>query len=174
HALNGILVFRRTKAEPVIAAELPDQIDELDRCAMTPEQIGMYQALLDALVTGTNLEEGEKPRQGQILAAITALKQICNHPSAYQRDDKPLAGRSGKLARLEEIVDSVFAADERLLVFTHFAEWGVRLAEYLTERTGKPIACYHGGGLRGGRGPNITRLLGSGGGGAAGWSPRGR
>src|SRR5205823_908744 len=60
-------------------------------------------------------------------------------------DDKPLAGRSGKLARLEEIVDSVFAADERLLVFTHFAEWGVRLAEYLTERTGKPITCYHGG-----------------------------
>jgi len=145
HALNGLLVFRRTKAEPIIADELPDQIDELDHCAMTPEQIGMYQALLDALVTGSALEAGEKPRQGQILAAITALKQICNHPSAYQRDDKPLAGRSGKLARLEEIVDSVFSADERLLVFTHFAEWGVRLAEYLTERTGKPIACYHGG-----------------------------
>src|SRR4029077_16651912 len=145
HALNGILVFRRTKAEPVIAAELPDQIDELDRCAMTPEQIGMYQALLDALVTGTNLEEGEKPKQGQILAAITALKQICNHPSAYQRDDQPLAGRSGKLARLEEIVDAVFAAGERVLVFTHFAEWGVRLAEHLTERTGTPVACYHGG-----------------------------
>ncbi len=53
HALNGILVFRRTKAEPMIADELPDQIDELDHCAMTPEQIGMYQALLDALVTGT-------------------------------------------------------------------------------------------------------------------------
>jgi SNF2 family DNA or RNA helicase len=145
HALNGILVFRRTKAEPIIADELPDQIDELDHCAMTPEQIGMYQALLDALVTGSALEEGEKPRQGQILAAITALKQICNHPSAYQRDDEPLQGRSGKLARLEEIVDSVFSADERVLIFTHFAEWGVRLAEYLSERTGIPIACYHGG-----------------------------
>jgi hypothetical protein len=145
HALNGILVFRRTKAEPMIAEELPDQIDELDHCAMTPEQIGMYQALLDALVTGTTLEEGEKPRQGQILAAITALKQICNHPSAYQRDDEPLEGRSGKLARLEEIVDNVFAAEERVLVFTHFAEWGVRLAEYLTEKTGEPVACYHGG-----------------------------
>src|SRR5205085_12003123 len=102
HALNGLLVFRRTKAEPIIAEELPDQIDELDHCAMTPEQIGMYQALLDALVTGSAVAEGEKPRQGQILAAITGLKQICNHPSAYQRDDKPLAGRSGKLARLEE------------------------------------------------------------------------
>ena len=44
------------------------------------------------------MPEGEEPRKGQILAAITALKQICNHPSAYQHDDRPLAGRSGKLA----------------------------------------------------------------------------
>ena len=109
-ALNGILVFRRTKAEPEIAAELPDQIDELDHCAMTPEQIGLYQAVLDKLVVGADLPEGEEPRKGQILAAITALKQICNHPTAYERDDRPLAGRSGKLARLEEIVDTVFAA----------------------------------------------------------------
>jgi SNF2-related domain/SNF2 Helicase protein/Helicase conserved C-terminal domain len=150
-ALNGILVFRRTKVEPEIAAELPDQIDELDHCAMTPEQIGLYQAVLDKLVTGTELATGEQPRKGQILAAITALKQICNHPWAYQHDDRPLAGRSGKLARLEEIVDAVFAAGERVLVFTHFAEWGVRLADHLTERTGIPIACYHGGLARGTR-----------------------
>lgn len=144
-ALNGILVFRRTKAEPVIAAELPDRIDEVDHCSMTPEQIGLYQAVLDKLVTGTGGVEGEEPRKGQILAAITALKQICNHPAAYQDDDRPLDGRSGKLARLEEIVAAVFAAGERLLVFTHFAEWGQQLAEHLTERTGTPVACYHGG-----------------------------
>jgi hypothetical protein len=144
-ALNGILVFRRTKAEPEIAAELPDQIDELDHCAMTAEQIGMYQAVLDKLVTGADLPDGEEPRKGQILAAITALKQICNHPSAYQRDDRALAGRSGKLTRLEEIVDTVFAAGERVLVFTHFAEWGLRLAEHLTKRTRTPVECYHGG-----------------------------
>jgi len=143
-ALNGILVFRRTKMEPEIAAELPDQIDELDRCSMTPEQIGLYQAVLDKLVTSQG-EEGEEPRKGQILAAITALKQICNHPAAYERDDKPLDGRSGKLARLEEIVDTVFAAGERVLVFTHFAEWGMRLATHLTKRTGIPIESYHGG-----------------------------
>ena len=144
-ALNGILVFRRTKAEPAIAEELPDQIDELDRSAMTPEQIGLYQALLDTLVTGTALPEGGKARNGQILAAITALKQICNHPAAYQDDDLPLAGRSGKLARLEEIVDAVFAAGESVLVFTHFAQWGIKLADHLTKRTGTAVACYHGG-----------------------------
>ncbi len=144
-ALNGILVFRRTKAEPEIAAELPDKIDQLDHCAMTAEQIGLYQAVLDQLVLANDLPDGAEPRKGQILAAITALKQICNHPAAYQDDDLPLAGRSGKLARLEEIVDSVFAAGERVLVFTHFAEWGVKLAAHLTERTGTTVPCYHGG-----------------------------
>jgi SNF2 family DNA or RNA helicase len=144
-ALNGVLVFRRTKAEPEIAAELPDQIDELDHCAMTAEQIGMYQAVIDTLVTGTALPEGDKSRNGQILAAITALKQVCNHPAAYREDDRPLAGRSGKLARLEEIVDAVFAAGEKVLVFTHFAQWGIKLAEHLSTLTATPVECYHGG-----------------------------
>ncbi len=151
-ALNGILLFRRTKSEPEVAAELPDKIDELDHCTMTTEQIGLYQAVLDDLVTGiANAEAGGERKKGAILAAITALKQICNHPAAYRDDDKPLAGRSGKLSRLEEIVESVFAAGERVLVFTHFATWGRRLAEHLTEVTGVPIACYDGSLARGAR-----------------------
>ncbi|HEV3225420.1 MAG TPA: DEAD/DEAH box helicase [Acidimicrobiales bacterium] len=148
-ALNGILVFRRTKAEPDVAAELPDRIDELDHCTMTSEQIGLYQAVLDSLVAQT--ADGGEPKKGAVLAAITALKQICNHPSAYTGDGGVLAGRSGKLARLEELVESVFAAGERMLVFTHFAQWGKRLADHLTEVTGVPIACYHGGLARGAR-----------------------
>ena len=86
-----------------------------------------------------------------MLAAITALKQICNHPTAYQGDDLPLDGRSGKLARLEEIIDTVFASDERMLIFTHFASWGRRLAEYLTEKTGVKISSYDGSLARGAR-----------------------
>ncbi len=149
-ALNGILVFRRTKAEPQIAEELPDRIDELDHCSMTAEQIGLYQAVLDSLVTGASQEGGRAPK-GQVLAAITALKQICNHPASYRHDDEPLDGRSGKLTRLEEIVEQVFAANERILIFTHFAKWGERLATHLTHKFGKRIECYHGGLPRGGR-----------------------
>jgi SNF2 family DNA or RNA helicase len=146
-ALNGILVFRRTKAEPDVAAELPDKIDELDHCTMTEEQIGLYQAVLERLVNS----DADERRQGDILAAITALKQICNHPSAYTGDEGPLAGRSGKLSRLDEIVDSVFAAGEKVLVFTHFAEWGLRLAEHISARSGIAVSCYHGGLARGAR-----------------------
>lgn len=151
-ALNGILVYRRTKAEPAIAAELPDRIDELDHCAMTPEQIGLYQAVVNSLVVDTSgSEEGSPERKGAVLAAITALKQICNHPVNYEDDGGELDDRSGKLARLNEILENVFAADEKVLIFTHFATWGERLATYLSERYGKEIRCYHGGLGRGAR-----------------------
>ncbi len=148
-ALNGLLVFRRTKSEPLIAAELPDKIDQLDHCGMTAEQIGLYQAVVDRLLS-SQLADDRAVRKGQVLAAITALKQVCNHPSAYlDGDEEPLDGRSGKLSRLDEIVDAVFTAGERVLVFTHFARWGEQLATHLSERTGVPIACYHGGLARG-------------------------
>jgi SNF2 family DNA or RNA helicase len=153
-ALNGILVFRRTKTDPAVAAELPDKIDELDHCTMTAEQIGLYQAVLDKLIASSSGEgaiDGAEPKKGAVLAAITALKQICNHPAAYQDDGRPLAGRSGKLTRLEEIVESVFAAGERILIFTHFAEWGRRLAGHLSEVTGTTVRCYDGSLARGAR-----------------------
>jgi len=146
-ALNGLLIFRRTKLEPEIAAELPDKVDKMEHCPMTAEQIGLYQAVIDRLLAG-GLEGDSNARKGQVLAAITALKQICDHPAAYLREDDDndtLAGRSGKLARLEELVGDVFANGERILIFTHFARWGERMAAYLTERTGMKIGCYHGG-----------------------------
>ncbi|MDQ2728395.1 MAG: DEAD/DEAH box helicase [Actinomycetota bacterium] len=146
-ALNGLLIFRRTKVEPDIAAELPDKVDKLDHCAMTTEQIGLYQAVVNRLID-SGLEADATQRKGQVLAAITALKQICDHPAAYlgaDDTDTTLVGRSGKLTRLEEIVGDVFAAGERILVFTHFARWGEKLATHLTAHTGIPVGCYHGG-----------------------------
>ena len=140
--LNGVLVFRRTKSEPEIAAELPDKIDQLDACALTTEQVGLYQAVVDGLLQ-TDLSNGEA--NTRVLAAITALKQICDHPEAYVDTGAALDGRSGKLTRLEELAESVFAAGERMLVFTHFATWGERMAGYLRHRFGLPIECYHGG-----------------------------
>ncbi|WP_336248646.1 DEAD/DEAH box helicase [Stomatohabitans albus] len=143
--LNGVLVYRRTKAEASIAEELPDRIDRIEYCSMTPEQIGMYQAVLDQLMADPTTQGTGAAKRGNVLAAITALKQICNHPAAYTNDREPLDGRSGKLTRLGEIADNVWRNGEKMLVFTHFARWGERLADWLSERMGQKIYCYHGG-----------------------------
>ena len=73
--------------------------------------IGLYQAVIDSLIEETeNSDEGSPQRKGAVLAAITALKQICNHPLNYRDDGGPIEGRSGKLDRLYELVETVFAA----------------------------------------------------------------
>ncbi len=38
----------------------------------------------------------------------------------------------------------MFAVGERVLIFTHFATWGRRLAAHLSEVTGHAIGCYDG------------------------------
>ena len=120
----------------------PDQIDELDHCAMTPEQIGLYQAVLDKLVTKTDEATGEAPRKGQIRAVIT-VKQICNHPSAYKRDDRPLRTiRQARAPRGDR--RRGLAAGERALIFTHFAS-GASASPSTSPRALNRSRSYHGG-----------------------------
>ena len=51
-------------------------------------------------------------------------------PAAYADDGRPLHGRSGKLTRLEELLESVFAAGERVLIFTHFAQYSTISSDF--------------------------------------------
>nr|MDT0663860.1 helicase-related protein [Micromonospora sp. DSM 115978] len=111
----------------------------------------------------------ELKRKGVVLAAMTKLKQVCNHPAHLLGDGSPLAGRSGKLARLEELLDVVLADGERALCFTQFARFGAALAPYLADRFGVEVPFLHGGTARAerdrlverfqtGRGPGIFLL----------------
>ena len=54
-------------------------------------------------------------RSGAILAALTKLKQVCNHPALLLKDRSDLDGRSGKLARLVEILAEALAEGDRAL-----------------------------------------------------------
>jgi SNF2 family DNA or RNA helicase len=62
---------------------------------------------------------------------LLRLKQICNHPAQFLKDGSPLGGRSGKLARLVEMLEEVYAEGDRTLIFTQFAEMGELLRQHL-------------------------------------------
>jgi SNF2 family DNA or RNA helicase len=55
------------------------------------------------------------------------------------------AHRSGKLALVEDVLDSVIADGEKALLFSQFREFGDLIAPYLVERFGAPIPFLHGG-----------------------------
>ena len=84
-------------------------------------------------------------RRGLILALLTRLKQVCNHTALLLHDGSHLQGRSGKLARLGEMLEEVVASGERALVFTQYAEMGRMLQEYLRETLDREVQFLHGG-----------------------------
>ncbi len=54
-------------------------------------------------------------------------------------------GRSGKLTRLNEMLEEVVESGDRALVFTQFAEMGHLLSQYLPQMLGCPVYYLHGG-----------------------------
>ena len=136
-------VLRRTKRDPAVAGELPEKIDMRQDCPLSTEQAALYTAVVRQSLTRIEGAEGLR-RKAEVLTTLLRLKQICAHPSLFLGDGGSLEGRSGKLARLEALLEDVRGAGDRALIFTQFAGWARRLAGYLAERLECPAYCLDG------------------------------
>ncbi len=153
----GPFLLRRTKSDPAVAADLPPKQEMPVICTLTREQATLYQAALDEAMIAIGKAEGIQ-RRGRVLALLTALKQICNHPAHYLREPGPLPGRSGKLDRLTEMLEETVAGSDRALVFTQFREMGARLVTHLERALDAPVLFLHGGVPRGARDDMVRRF----------------
>ncbi|MFN0090759.1 MAG: DEAD/DEAH box helicase [Acidimicrobiales bacterium] len=142
--LTAPFVLRRLKTDRRIIDDLPDKIEVTEHCLLTREQVTLYRAVVDDLLARTAQAEGAS-RRGLVLAGVTKLKQVCNHPAHFLKDRSALHGRSGKLERVEELLDELLAAGDKALAFTQFTEWGELLAPHLAGRFGVPVLWLHGG-----------------------------
>ena len=142
--VTGPFILRRLKTDRSIIADLPDKLEMKVWCNLTPEQASLYQATVTDMLARIEAAEGIE-RRGLVLATMAKLKQVCNHPAHLLGDGSRLPGRSGKLARLEEICDEVVAGGEKALCFTQYAEFGRMLQPHLAARLGCPVFWLHGG-----------------------------
>jgi SNF2 family DNA or RNA helicase len=150
-------VLRRLKTDRSIIDDLPDKIEQTERCPLTREQATLYQAVVDDLLEVAEGAEGIE-RRGLVLAGVTKLKQVCNHPAHLLGDGSPLPHRSGKLTRVEELLDEILAAGDKVLCFTQYAKWGELLRAHLTRRYGIEPLWLHGGVTRRGRDEVVARF----------------
>ncbi|MGI6495833.1 MAG: SNF2-related protein [Kiritimatiellia bacterium] len=137
-------ILRRMKTDPGICAELPEKISQKIYCPITREQAALYAAELRRLDEDL-ASAASSTRRGMVLATLTRLKQICNHPAHYLDDGSPLEGRSGKLARLEAMVGEMLETGDRALVFTQFVKMGELLRRHLDDLYGCGAPLLHGG-----------------------------
>ena len=137
-------VLRRLKTDPTIISDLPEKNEMKVYCPLTPEQATLYEAVVKDTLEKVESSEGIE-RRGLVLAMLMKLKQVCNHPAHFLGDGSALAGRSGKLARLAEMLEEVQSIGDRALVFTQFSEMGEMLRKYLGETLGGGVQFLHGG-----------------------------
>jgi SNF2 family DNA or RNA helicase len=142
--LTTPFILRRLKTDKTIINDLPDKMEMKVFCNLTKEQASLYAAV--AADVGKSLEEAEGiQRRGLVLATLMKLKQVCNHPAQFLGDNSAIPGRSGKLARLTEMLEEVLSAGERALVFTQFTEMGEIIQRHLQESFGHEVLFLHGG-----------------------------
>ncbi|MGW5879078.1 SNF2-related protein [Nocardiopsis terrae] len=140
----GPFLLRRRKTDPTIVPELPPKFETDHPVGLTPEQVDLYEGTVSSVMAEIADSEGIA-RRGRILKLLTGLKQICNHPSQYLKEERPrLRGRSGKLELLEELLETIVAENDAVLVFTQYVAMA-RLIEARLRERGLPAQLLHGG-----------------------------
>ena len=139
-------VLRRLKSDKSIINDLPDKIVIDEYCNLTTQQISLYQATLDNVMEKIKVEDDSNIRRGLVLGLILALKQICNHPCQYLKNvDDVRIDSSGKLVLLIDKVKDIQANNEKVIIFTQFAEMGKILQNIIQNECNAPVLFLHGG-----------------------------
>jgi superfamily II DNA or RNA helicase len=145
--LVGPFILRRLKIDRTIIQDLPEKHEMKVYTQLSREQALLYKARVSQMDQDILSANGIE-RRGRILALLTNLKQICNHPTQFLKQTGPYKGRSGKLERLTEMLEEVLETGEKAVIFTQFKEMGDRLQVHLKDVLGFEPPFLHGGSLR--------------------------
>lgn len=155
--LTGPFLLRRLKTDPAVIRDLPAKIETTEFCTLTREQASLYAAVVNDLDKDISGAEGIQ-RKGIVLGALSKLKQICNHPAQFLGDRFAVPNRSGKLARLTEMLEELLGAGDKALVFTQFTEMGDIIRRHLQEAFAREVLFLHGGTSRKQRDTMVARF----------------
>jgi SNF2 family DNA or RNA helicase len=156
-AVTRPYVLRRLKTDPAIITDLPEKIEIKQYCRLTTEQASLYQSVVNDMMEKIANTDGIE-RRGNVLAAMAKLKQVCNHPALLLHDRSAVGTRSGKVIRLEEILEEILAEGDKALCFTQFTEFAEMLLPHLSARFGTDVAYLHGGTTKKRRDELVTRF----------------
>ena len=121
-AMISPFMLRRLKTDKRIISDLPDKIEQIEYVGLSKKQVVLYRKYVGELQRRLEDKLSRMERKGLVLASLTKLKQICNHPDQYLGQNVYDEKDSGKFAMLREICETIYEKRERVLVFTQFRE----------------------------------------------------
>lgn len=149
--LVGPYILRRLKSDPAVAADLPEKTETTVWCRLGRRQAALYTDTVDRLAHTLETEAPGAARRGAVLAALTRLKQLCNHPDlvdGFRENDHSTdtpENSSGKLQALTRLARQLAERQDRMLVFTQYRRMMAPLATALSRAFGRPGLELHGG-----------------------------
>ena len=148
--ISAPFMLRRLKTDKTIISDLPDKIEQDVYVQLTAKQAVIYQQTVqEALkeIKGLNVDNQQSmfKRQGLILQMILALKQICNHPALFLKNNERDAQLSGKSETLLSLVQNIIDNGQKVLIFTQFKEMGDMLSDMINNTCGRKPLFIHGG-----------------------------
>lgn len=143
-AMIAPFMLRRVKTDKAIISDLPDKLEQIDYVGLSKKQTVLYRKYVAELADKLEELDGMK-RRGLVLASLTKLKQICNHPDQYLGQTAYDPKESGKFEMLREVCETICQKRERVLVFTQFKEITSYLDEFLSDIFGCHGYVLHGG-----------------------------
>lgn len=138
-------LLRRTKTDQDVALNLPDKLEQKEYCPLTVEQASLYEQLVKDTLEQVEQLAGMQ-RKGLILKMLSKLKQVCDHPALYLKEENPLdiGERSNKMDKLLELVDHIREQDESCLIFTQYIQMGEMIQKTLAERFNEDVLFLNG------------------------------
>jgi SNF2 family DNA or RNA helicase len=136
--------MRRLKSDKSIISDLPDKVEKDEFCTLTGEQAALYQNVVDDIMRQVEQSEGIE-RSGLVFKLIMALKQICNHPAQFLKKGSADPALSGKTSRLIDLLDEIYTANEKVLIFTQFQQMGELLQKLIAAHYHTGALFLHGG-----------------------------
>jgi len=136
-------VLRRLKTDKNVISDLPEKMVINDYCYLSKSQAVLYEKTLNEMMdmisgfTGIN-------RRGNIFKLITALKQICNHPSQFLKGGEIGKELSGKMEKCISTVQNIIANGEKTLIFTQYKEMGDILCRVIAQECDTQPLFFHG------------------------------
>ncbi|HQO09677.1 MAG TPA: DEAD/DEAH box helicase [Clostridiales bacterium] len=145
HEIISPFVLRRMKTDKDIIKDLPDKQEIKIFLPLTDEQAVLYDNEIRKVETEMERSDGRIAKTN-MLATITKLKLICNHPLNYLNDNSPenLKKRSSKLDSLVEMVNTIEQEGRKSIIFTQFIETGRLIKRRLTAELNKKVLFFHG------------------------------
>lgn len=144
--ITSPFILRRLKTDKSIINDLPEKMERDCFVQLTKEQTALYQEVVNTMLDAlNNTEQHSIERKGLVFKMMTALKQICNHPSQFLKKEDDRVALSGKTEMLLELLSSIYENDEKVLIFTQYKEMGEILARIVEAAFDTKPLFLHGG-----------------------------